>query len=101
MRNNSEVRQQMVEMVDRWKQSGLSQKDFCKKESVTFHKFYYWYRRFHQKDKPLTIADTPGFVRLEIEEPIVATSIEIHFPLGARLFFHNPVSAEYLKTLLT
>jgi hypothetical protein len=101
MRNNSQVRQQMLEMVNRWKQSGLSQKDFCEKEPVTFHKFYYWYRRSGQQDKPIPTQETPGFVKLKIEEPLVATSIEIHFPQGARLFFHNPVSAEYLKTLLT
>lgn len=100
MRNNSEVHQQMFEMVDRWKQSGLSQKSFCEKEEIKFHKFYYWYRRFYQQDKHLPIADNHGFVKLKIEKSIVATSIEIHFPKGARLFFHNPVSAEYLKTLL-
>lgn len=100
MRNNSEVRQQMLEMVDRWKQSGLSQKDFCKKESVTFHKFYYWYRRYRQQNQAIQATSTPGFVKLKIEEPLAATSIEIHFPQGARLFFHNRVSAEYLKTLL-
>ncbi|MEO8962938.1 MAG: hypothetical protein ABI325_13715 [Ginsengibacter sp.] len=34
MRNNSEVRRQMYEMIERWKRSGLSRKSFCEKESL-------------------------------------------------------------------
>jgi hypothetical protein len=101
MRNNPEVRQQMLDLVDRWKQSGLSQSAFCKNESITFHKFYYWYRRFRQQETPLPALDTSGFLKLKIQEPVAASSIEIHFPQGARLFFHAPVSADYLKTLLS
>ena len=101
MRNNLIIRQEMVEMIDRWKQSGLSQKSFCEKEQIPFHKFYYWLRRSGlQKQGPKKTGST-GFVKLKIKEAVAPSSIEVHLPGGVHLFFHAPVSAEYLKTLLS
>ena len=99
MRDNSEVRRQMFEMIERWQQSGLSQKSFCEKESIKFYSFYYWYKRYRQQHE-LSVSK-PGFVKLKIEKPLTAASVEIHFPNGAYLFFRQPVSPEYLKTLLS
>ena len=101
MRNNLPIRQEMLEMIDRWKKSGLSQKSFCEMEQIPFHKFYYWLRRSGlQKQAPKKTGST-GFVKLKVKEPVTSSSIEVHLPQGARLFFHAPVSAEYLKTLLS
>ena len=104
MRNNSEVRRQMFEMIECWQQSGLSQKCFCEKQSIKFYTFYYWYKRYRQH--PIAIGfQTPdsksGFVKLQIEKPAPAPSVEIKFPNGAHLFFHEPVSSDYLKSLIS
>jgi len=98
MRNNIEVYQQMFEMIERWQQSGLSQKSFCEKESLKFKSFYYWYRRYRQRN-PATEGKS-GFVKSEIEKPDSPCSIEIHFPVNVRPFFHEPVSPDYLKALI-
>jgi hypothetical protein len=101
MRNNLIIRQEMLELIDRWKQSGLTQKSFCEMEQLPFHKFYYWLRRSgHQKQGTKETGST-GFVKLKIKEPVSTSSIEVQLPQGVRLFFHAPVSAEYLKTLLS
>lgn len=99
MRNNSEVRQQKFEMIERWQQSGISQKSFCEKESIRFHSFYYWYKRYRQQDQRSDSKST--FVKLNLEKPVTTASVEIYFPGGARLFFHEPVSPVYLKALLS
>lgn len=101
MRNNLIIRQQMLEMIDRWKQSGLSQKSFCEKEQIPYHKFYYWLRLSRHKKQGTKETGATGFVKLKIKEPVAPSSIEVHLPQGARVFFHAPVSAEYLKTLLS
>lgn len=99
MRNNSEVRCQMFEMIERWKRSGLSQKSFCENESLKSCTFYYWYRRHRQHTQ--SGEGKSGFVKLQIEKKTAAAaSVEIHFPGEVRLFFHEPVSPDYLKTLL-
>lgn len=99
MRNNPAIRQQMFEMIERWKQSGLSQKSFCEKESIKPYIFYYWYKRCRLAVQ--ASENKSGFVKLKIEEPAIPASIEIHFPHGIRLFFHEPVSFDYLKALIS
>ena len=99
MRNNSEVRRQMFAMIELWKQSGLSQRSFCEKESLKFYTFYYWFKLYRQQAK--TADSKSGFVKLQIEKKTAAAAlVEIHFPGEVRLFFHEPVSPEYLKTLI-
>ena len=99
MRNNPEVRQQMFEMVERWKQSGLAQRTFCEQHSLKFHTFYYWLKQHKQQDSINN--NQSGFVKLQITKPATASSVEIHFPGGLRLIFHEPVSSSYLKSLIS
>jgi len=99
MRNNPEVRQQMFQIIEQWKQSGVSQNAFCRQQSIRFHKFYYWYKCY-RRQHDIPDENTRGFVKLEIEKPSVASSVEIHFPGGVRVLFHEPVSSSYLKTLI-
>jgi len=98
MRNNSEVRQQMFEMIEQWQQSGLSQKSFCEKVAIKFYTFYYWYKRYRLSEQ--NSENKSGFVKLKIEKPEAPASLEIHFPDGVCLFFHEPVSPDYLKMLI-
>jgi hypothetical protein len=100
MRNNPEVRQQMFQIIEQWKQSGLSQNAFCEQQSIRFHKFYYWYKCYRQQDD-VCEDNRPGFVKLKIEKPAVASSVEIHFPGGVRVLFHQPVSSNYLKAVIS
>ena len=100
MRNDLEVRQQMFELIEEWKQSGLSQKAFCEQQSMRFHKFYYWYKCYRRVNE-IPDEDNKGFVKLKVEKTLPASSVEIHFPGGVRVFFHQPVSSNYLKTLIS
>ena len=100
MRNDPQVRQQMFQMVEQWKQSGLSQHAFCEQQSMRFHKFYYWYKCY-RKEHSVKNEHTAGFVKLKIEKPVVTSSVEVHFPGGVRVLFHEPVTSNYLKTLIS
>ncbi len=100
MRSNPEVRQQMFELIEQWKQSGLSQNAFCEQQSIRFHKFYYWYKCYRSQHETID-NNSERFVKLKIEKPAVASSVEIHFPEGVRVLFHEPVSSNYLKTLIS
>ncbi|MGH3499095.1 MAG: IS66 family insertion sequence element accessory protein TnpA [Nocardioidaceae bacterium] len=98
MRNNSEARRQMFEAIELWKQSGLSQRAFCEQQSLKFHTFYYWYKRYKQENNNNSQS---AFLKLQIAKPVAASSVEIHFPDGIRLIFHEPVSSAYIKSIIS
>ena len=100
MRSNPEARQQMFQIIEQWKQSGLSQNAFCEQRSIRFHKFYYWYKCYRSQYEKVD-DNGEGFVRLKIEKQLPASSVEIHFPGGVCVLFHEPVSSNYLKTLIS
>jgi transposase-like protein len=100
MRNNPEVRRQMLELIEQWQQSGLSQKAFCQQQSIRSHSFYYWYKRYRQQHAS-SQNNNSSLVELQIEKSAAASSIEINYPGGIRVIFHDPVSSNYLKALIS
>lgn len=61
MQDKTSARMQKLEMIEAWKQSGLSQRAFCEKNNITYSTFYYWYRVYKSPRKK-----TDGFVALTI-----------------------------------
>ena len=100
MRNNPEVRRQMFDMIEQWQQSGLTKKAYCGQQSIKHHTFYYWYKRYRQQHIDIDNKSS-SFVKLQIEKSPATPSVEIYFPGGIRLLFHDPVSSNYLKALIS
>ena|SRR5579863_7890167 len=91
------VKQQMFERIDRWQQSGLSQKAYCREVNLAYHVFHYWYKRYRiTENKPAS-----SFIKLRVSTPSVSSFIEIILPDGKRLLFHQPVGIDYLKALIS
>lgn len=86
MRNDPKVRQQMFDLIEEWKQSGLSQKAFCERHPIRFYQFYYWYKCY-RRQHDVGEDNKSGFVKLRIEKPVVLSSVEVHFPGGGSGIF--------------
>lgn len=71
----AEKREQMLEVVERWQQSGQSQKMFAEENQIALAKLRYW---IHQKREK----QTGSFV--ELSAPIVSELI-IRYPNGVEL----------------
>ena len=99
MRNQPEVREQMFKLIEQWQQSSLTQNAFCQQQSIRYHVFHYWYKRYreHHAGPQSNVA---SFVKLQVAKPASPGSVEIYFPGGVRLLFHEPVSSTYLKALI-
>ena len=95
-----EVEQQMFQMILQWQQSSLTQKEYCEQQSIRYHVFHYWYKRYRQQ-QAVSDNNNSSFVKLQIAKPVATGAIEIHFPGGIQLFFHEPVSSNYLKALIS
>lgn len=94
MSNTSQ--QQMFDVIVGWQQSGLSQKAWCKKKGIAYSSFHYWYRRYRTRHVHDQQADS--FVQLPA--PSFTPWCELVMSNGAKVFFHQSVSAEFIKRLV-
>lgn len=93
--------QQFFEAIKRWQQSGISQKAWCKQNNMAYHVFHYWYRRFRNQHSESEVPNKNSFVHLQVQDHLSGTAwCELVLANGQRLFFHQPVSAAFIKSLL-
>jgi hypothetical protein len=100
MCSQPEVREQMFKLIERWQQSSLTQNAFCVRRSIRYHVFHYWYKRYREQHADQQSSVT-SFVKLHIAKPASASSVEIYYPGGIRLFINEPVSSSFLKALVS
>lgn len=99
---NTATAQQMFNMVTDWRQSGLSQKLYCEQYDIKYHVFHYWYKRF--RDGQSDSKKGGIFIPIQIKQPVSAgknTCIELLLTDGRRLVFHHPVSADFIKAIIS
>lgn len=97
MQNKEQVRQQNLTMIADWQGSGLTQKQYCNLHNIRYHIFHYWYKRF--KDRA-SVRRSASFIAIEAA-PVAAGHIEFFLGEGKRIVFHQPVSADFLKALIS
>src|SRR3954447_2157060 len=101
MEYDQQTQEDMLKMIATWKQSGLSQKAYGEKNNIRYYVFHYWYKRY--RDQQGAVEDAT-FVPLNVKPsafPVSNSAIEILLPDGKRILFHQPVSADYLKSLIS
>jgi hypothetical protein len=64
-----ERRKRMLGHIDRWKSSGVAQRDYCTQEGIDYSQFHYWYRVYKGKAKKKKSV-TSGSVPIRITEDI-------------------------------
>ncbi len=82
-------------MIEQWQQSGLNQKQFCLGKNIPYPSFHYWYKVFRQQQT----AGSGSFVALQVKRQF-QPNVELQLADGRRIIFHEPVSADFLKTLI-
>ncbi len=100
MRSQPELRELMFKLIEQWQQSSLSQNVFCAQQSIKYHVFHYWYKRYREQHSEAK-NNNSSFVKLQIAKPASASAVEIYYPGGIRLIFNEPVSAGFLKALIS
>lgn len=90
-------------MIASWKQSGLSQKDYCEQNQIRYHVFHYWYKCYRD-EQSVSKEVEPAFVPLNIKPSLsdaACTNIEVILPDGKRILFHQAVSSDFLKAVIS
>lgn len=102
MQYSEQTQQQMLAMIASWKQSGVSQKAYCEQNNIRYYVFHYWYKRYKDLQTAEKDAD---FVPLNVKPSVWLDTgnagIELLLPDGKRILFHQAVSSDYLKALIS
>ena len=97
MAKDESVRKQMFASIASWQTSDLSQKEWCRQQKIAYHVFHYWYRVYRTAHAE-PVNESP-FVRLTMKAEANACC-EVVFSDGTKVIFGEPVSIQYLKSLL-
>ena len=102
MQRDENIREQMFSMIRDWQQSNLSQKAYCEQQGIGYHVFHYWYKCFRDMQRSLK---DEGFISLQVHPSATVNTSCAHVELlladGKRLLFHQPVTSDYLKALIS
>lgn len=93
----------MFSLIEVWKKSGQSRKAFCQEKDLALSKFQYWYKKYQQSHQPV---DVEPFMSVTVRskpsgtKAVAPGSMEILWPDGRRLIFHQEVEVSFLRALL-
>jgi hypothetical protein len=95
MAKSESTREQMFASIASWQASDVSQKEWCRQQELAYHVFHYWYRVYREEHAQPD--NDNSFVRLSVK---AEASCEVVFTDGTKVVFHEPISVQYLKSLL-
>ena len=99
MQDKEQLRRKSLLMIESWRQSGLSQKQYCLQNNIAYHIFHYWYKRY--RDQQSAKQANPGdFIPVTINAVFSTAYVELQLPNGKKILFHQPVSIDYLKAMI-
>ena len=98
--NDLTLRQLMFSLIEVWKKSGKTQREFCQEKDIAYSKFQYWMKKYGEQS--VLVRDPVGFVPVVVNnERKSSAMMELVLPDGRRLVFHQAVEVSYLQTLLS
>lgn len=97
----NQVKQQlMFSLIEVWKKGDQSQQEFCKQKDLDYNQFHYWLRRYKEFNG-IVSEQKSSFERIKLAvEPSKAFAMELIFPDGKRIVFHQPVDPSFVRSLL-
>ena len=69
------LQQEMFKFVESYRQSGLTQKQFCDQKGLSLYKFKYWITKYNK-------LKTASFIPLHVKESQPSNSYRIDLPNG-------------------
>jgi hypothetical protein len=101
MQYDKQTQEGMFKTIASWKQSGLSQKAYCEQHNIRYYVFHYWYKRY--RDEHLSTREA-SFISVDVNPDSSSTlcaNIEVVLPDGKRILFHQAVSSDFLRSVIS
>jgi hypothetical protein len=98
------TREAWRELIQSWKASDLTQKQFCAQHSIAYSAFHYWFKKFRQEGT--ATESGPGFASVTISSNNVVSNhgsvlAELVLPDGRRVSFYQGIDVQFLRDLLS
>lgn len=87
---------EMYPLIERWKESGQTQRKFCESHAIKPSTFIYWLKRYEERE---VIPAVSSFREITPEQRTL-DKIEITYPNGVRLSLPASSSSEIIRPLL-
>ena len=104
---NIKLREQMYNLLLKWKQSEMTLVDFSKSEAISYGKLKYWKRIFKNSNQagtcksPHLSKEIPDFISIQVPDLIADfPDLEIIYPNNVKLRCPSGLQADTLKTLI-
>ncbi|MBA2762650.1 MAG: hypothetical protein H0U39_11990 [Segetibacter sp.] len=101
MQYDKQTQDRMFEIIGSWKQSGLSQKAYCEQNGIRYYVFHYWYKRYRDEQSG---SNEASFIPLNVKPSLSVSTcgnVEVVLPDGKRILFHQAVSSNFLKAVIS
>ena len=85
----------MTAHIERWRNSGQTQKDYCRSEGLSLSKFHYWVKQ----NRISEAAISGDFI--ELNSWITTQGITIRYPDGKEITLPVQTSIKHIKELLS
>ena len=105
MKKNEIIQLEMYDMVVRWQNSGMKQKEFCRQEGISYYKFKYWKTHYTRNQdlnqQPQNYDNSHHFISLEVSNAEnLFSGIELTFPNGVKLSISQRITTQEVKSLI-
>jgi hypothetical protein len=97
MEIKEQIHQEKFRMIEEWKNSGLSQKEFCKRINIGYPVFQYWLKKY--KSPNSLPEDSSGFISLQVAENSSVLSAEIFLPNGTKILLKS-IDSTFIRSLI-
>jgi hypothetical protein len=98
---SSSSHDKMFNSIEQWQRSGVSQKAWCTENNIPYSVFHYWYRRFRNlhPENEQVVADR--FVQIKVPDHLSGIPwCELVLTNGQKFVFHQPLAAEFIRSIL-
>ncbi|MDX2368157.1 MAG: hypothetical protein QNK36_07110 [Colwellia sp.] len=104
-KSNTIAQEEMFSLVEKWKESTVSQKSFCRTENVSFYKFYYWLKKYNLQNESSSSKELigKGFIPINTfspPAPKVVSILKLSYPNGVVVECSNELSVSRIESLI-
>ena len=91
--------EEMFALIEEMEKSGSSAKDFCSAKGISYSTLQYWIAKYRKCHSASQGKCDSSFIPLNVDPSV--SVMDMIFPSGVRIVFHQGVQADFIRQLLS